>query len=442
MRRNHEISINSFGIGTHHPPGFMRNRKGCGDFLFLHFLTPYRIHVEERVHFREAGECIIFSPTAHQMYGSDGMAAFGNDWMHFSGAGVPAFLEYLEIPVNAVLRPASTAFVPKLLKAISQEIADHRANWEFGAELHAKTLLFELSRSINDVEFKRLAPRNEELHEKLNRLRLEMQARCTERWGIDRMVRQVHMSRSKFITLYRRLFSVSPINDLIGMRLNLAKQYLAATEMTVTEIAEMCGFGDVYYFCRQFRKKIGVPAGSFRKNGLEPNANEPDPDLVKLWKKGKSLKHRQRQYEKAESAAQAEPLQQASETRKAGRADKGEKAEKSEKVEKLGKAEKAGKTGEDWGRTEGGTGSEGEEGKDDEDGKEAANNEEREDGAKDPEGGKEVTTPPGSPAGAVTRRRNDNRRRLPSRHSAVPPGSSRFSVAGSPWSPAISGHPR
>lgn len=298
MRTACEINVNSFGIGTHHPPGFMRNRKGCGDHLFLHFLTPYRIHLNNRVLFREAGECIVFSPTAHQIYGSDGLTAFGNDWMHFSGAGVPAFLKYLEIPVNAVLRPGSSAFVPKLLQEISLEIAGHRVNWEFGVELHAKTLLFELSRAINDVEFKRLAPRNEELHEKLNRLRLDMQARCTEHWGLGRMLEQIHMSRSKFITLYRRIFNASPISDLIAMRLNLAKHYLSTTEMTVTEIAEACGFGDVYYFCRQFKARIGVSAVAYRKNGVEPRKN--DPELVKLWKKGKSLKHRQRKYEKME----------------------------------------------------------------------------------------------------------------------------------------------
>lgn len=295
MRQICEIKINSFGIGTHHPPGFMRNRKGCGDYLFLHFITPYRIHLKERVFFREAGECIVFSPTAHQIYGSDGMAAFGNDWMHFSGVGVPAFLKYLEIPVNTVLRPNASSFVPKLLKAISLEVSEHRANWEFGAELHAKTLLFELSRAVNDVELRRLAPRNEELHEKLNRLRLDMQARCTEKWGLERMLEQIHMSRSKFIALYRRIFHTSPVNDLIEMRLNLSKHYLLTAEMTVTEIAETCGFGDVYYFCRQFKRRVGVSAVAFRKNGVK--SQQDDPKLIKLWKNGKSLQHRQRKYE-------------------------------------------------------------------------------------------------------------------------------------------------
>jgi AraC family transcriptional regulator of arabinose operon len=287
------INVNSFGIGTHHPPGFMRNRKSGGDYLFLHFLTPYRIHLKERVLVREAGECIIFSPNMRQLYGSDGIAAFGNDWMHISGSGVQPYLKQINLPLNALLIPDSSVFVPKHLKEISQEISAHRDMWELGVELRVKSFLLELSRMVNGGGELRLVPKTEEMHELLNRLRLEVQARCTEKWDIERMLEQVHMSRSKFVTLYRKVFGASPVNDLIAMRLELARHYLRTTDWSVTKIAETCGFSDVYYFCRQFGAKTGTPPGKFRKIGVSPAVTDAD---AHIWKNGKGGARHSRRY--------------------------------------------------------------------------------------------------------------------------------------------------
>ncbi len=290
MPTSSAIHVNSFGVGTHHPTGFMRNRKKYTGFLFLHFLTPHRIHFGERVVFREAGECFIYTPNTPQHYGSNGLIAFGNDWMHLSGSGVLPLLKNLELPLNTPMNLGSSAFVPKHLQAIGLEISEHRLHWEMGVELKVRDFFLELCRAVNNDDKGRLAPRNEEMHERLNRLRLEMQARCAEKWSLERMLEQVHMSRSKFALYYRRLFKVSPLDDLIAMRIQLAKEYLETTDFSVTHIADTCGFSDVYYFCKIFKKRIGLPPGQYRKN---PISTAPTV-MSQIWKDGKPVRHQKR----------------------------------------------------------------------------------------------------------------------------------------------------
>lgn len=290
MPNSSDINVNSFGIGTHHPIGFMRNRKRCGDYLFLHFLTPYRIHLRERVHVRSAGECLIFTPNSRQHYGSDGITAFGNDWMHISGSGVQPLLKRMELPLNTPMVPGSSAFVPKLLREIGLEISERRPNWEFGVDVRVRNFFLELSRAVNGDEKNRLAPKNEEMHERLNRLRLDIQARCAEKWDLERMLAQVHMSRSKFTIFYRKIFNISPIDDVINMRLTLAKQYLETTEFSVTHIAEVCGFSDVYYFCRLFKAKNGISPGKYRSD----TPASTTAVTGQIWKDGKKLSHQRR----------------------------------------------------------------------------------------------------------------------------------------------------
>lgn len=260
------ISVNALGIGMHHPAGFVVNRpRGSGDFLFLHFLTTYRIRLKDRIHLNEAGDCIIYSPNTRQEYGSDGIISFGNDWIHMSGDALRPLLKELDLPVNELFTPRTAAFIPSMLREIRLELANHGLHWEFDVSLKVQKFLLELSRAVNGGHVVRLAPRNEEMHERLNRLRLVMQERCAEKWDLRRMAGQVHMSRSAFMTIYRNVFNRSPVNDLIDMRLNLAKRYLDESDKTVTEIAYICGFSDIYYFCRQFKAKTGQSPGAYRR---------------------------------------------------------------------------------------------------------------------------------------------------------------------------------
>lgn len=52
-----------------------------------------------------------------------------------------------------------------------------------------------------------------------------------------------------------------------AIRLYYAKEYLNSGYYTVTEIAEKCGFDDVSYFVRFFRKRTGTPPGTYKNIG-------------------------------------------------------------------------------------------------------------------------------------------------------------------------------
>ena len=59
----------------------------------------------------------------------------------------------------------------------------------------------------------------------------------------------VHMSVSKYINF---------------VRLEKAKDLLKETDLTVREVSDKVGFNDYNYFCRVFKKEVGMPATIFR----------------------------------------------------------------------------------------------------------------------------------------------------------------------------------
>ncbi len=52
-------------------------------------------------------------------------------------------------------------------------------------------------------------------------------------------------------------YGMSPKQYVLERRLSKAQQLLTESDLTVTQVAEACGFGGIYHFCRIFKEKTG-----------------------------------------------------------------------------------------------------------------------------------------------------------------------------------------
>lgn len=64
---------------------------------------------------------------------------------------------------------------------------------------------------------------------------------------------------------FKEIAGVSPVQYLIGYRIEQAQEMLRNTTKTVLEVSLDCGFENVSYFIRQFRKGVGKTPGTYRK---------------------------------------------------------------------------------------------------------------------------------------------------------------------------------
>lgn len=73
------------------------------------------------------------------------------------------------------------------------------------------------------------------------------------------------MPHNKFSSLFRKAFGISPKEYVVNVRIAHAKILLLTTEMTGSQIAFKCGFNDIYFFFRCFRKRCGMTPGKYRE---------------------------------------------------------------------------------------------------------------------------------------------------------------------------------
>ncbi len=71
------------------------------------------------------------------------------------------------------------------------------------------------------------------------------------------------LSYSHFKKLFISVYGMSPCKFVTKMRIDYAKELLIAGVYSISEIAEMCGFENVYYFSNVFKKNVGVSPKNF-----------------------------------------------------------------------------------------------------------------------------------------------------------------------------------
>ena len=83
--------------------------------------------------------------------------------------------------------------------------------------------------------------------------------------SIESLAAMCNMKESYFQRLFKEKYGVPPKKYITQLKLNHACDLLRLERYSVTEIAEMCHFSDVYFFSRHFKEHMGITPTQFVK---------------------------------------------------------------------------------------------------------------------------------------------------------------------------------
>ncbi|SDO65075.1 AraC family transcriptional regulator [Actinacidiphila guanduensis] len=84
-------------------------------------------------------------------------------------------------------------------------------------------------------------------------------------WTVRLLADTAHVSRSAFATRFKRTVGQGPLEYLTRWRLELGAQRLATTEQTIAAIADSVGYGSEAAFSLAFKRELGTPPGTYRR---------------------------------------------------------------------------------------------------------------------------------------------------------------------------------
>lgn len=169
---------------------------------------------------------------------------------------------------------ADDKFVVKCLKNVIKEYKQK----QLGYELAIKAGLFEFfTLLVRNYVSKMLTPQECDMRMRtLQRFKAVfeyMEKNFSERISIEDISAVANLSPYYFCRLFKDTTGRSFIDYLNGLRIDKAEQILKETDMNITETALLCGFDDINYFSKMFKRYKGAPPSRLRKRDDRQDSN-------------------------------------------------------------------------------------------------------------------------------------------------------------------------
>jgi AraC family transcriptional regulator, alkane utilization regulator len=103
-------------------------------------------------------------------------------------------------------------------------------------------------------------------------------------WSVPTLASRVGMSRSAFAARFTDLVGEPPMRYLTHWRLQKAAAMLRAADIGIDEIAGQLGYDSTVAFSKAFKRSIGIPPGTYRRqtHATAPNALRPTDGRLRV----------------------------------------------------------------------------------------------------------------------------------------------------------------
>jgi len=236
--------------------------KSNPNYSFIVFHNSATIEVDESLFDVSASSIFIRKPGASLLIKSLGNYSLSYSVLNFSGAEASKIFSISNAEPNLLLKPLQIHFTDSLLSKIKTELEHKGINWESVVCSYILELLSKTFRLCNHDFIEALPDHAQNLRD----LRSEIHENYFMNWKIDEMAKKMNLSTSRFASLYKSTFKISPTEDLIQTRIDQAKKMLSSSKVSVKKVSEACGFESVHYFHRAFKKRANLTPKHFQNS--------------------------------------------------------------------------------------------------------------------------------------------------------------------------------
>ena len=238
--------------------GFLIHRKeGYHEYTLLHFFNSVELRLGDQIIQTEPHAMILYNIGTPQYFKSN--EPLIHDWMHFTD---PAPDLFGALQPDTLYYPRTHSFITKTIRDLESEFYGTQYGKERLLQCKTEELFIQLNRAVFGVSAPAVSNETEKV---LRYLRGTIFSSLETPWTVEKMAKLVHMSPSRLYPVYKKVYGISPMADLINARINSAKNMLLFTSEKVEEIAWKLGYQNVTHFIRQFKKMVGCTPAVYRK---------------------------------------------------------------------------------------------------------------------------------------------------------------------------------
>lgn len=258
------MQINQIGINIRHEGKFVIDRpNGSGDFLFLIFQTRAKIVINKKEIEVQPDGCILYEKNEKQFYFSSGKT-YVDSYLHFDLSYYQ--LKKSKVPLNTLFYLKNSSEIIEILKLLSREQISESTNKNENSNL---LLCYLLSKIFDNKSDEPVSQKQNILNQKLIELRSQMYSNASLYKSVSDLAKEANVSLSHFKFLYTKQFGISCYDDLLTAKTMNAQHHLLKTDLSIKEIAILCGYENDTSFMRSFKKRTGKTPSEFRTKKLQ-----------------------------------------------------------------------------------------------------------------------------------------------------------------------------
>lgn len=244
-----------------HPDNFVFDMPDGHDcWLLVLTQTPAQFWVDGEMREYPAN-CAVLYPPRHRILYRACADRYANDWVRFDSA--EAWLTEAAVPVGIPFPLPDPGYCHKLFQLLVAENVLNNTFREASIDYLFQILFHKLQEASHYAE-------NSSRFPMLTELRRDIHNNPGYDWSVPAMAAGLHLSPGYLQALYKAMFGVSCMNDVIQCRIRFAKDQLIHSPHTIAEISSLCGYNNVEHFSRQFHKLCGCAPCTFRKTMRAP----------------------------------------------------------------------------------------------------------------------------------------------------------------------------
>lgn len=250
-----ELCINCVGA-VDDSVGFS-SRSVRNDYYMMYILKgSMNIEFDEFKGVISAGDLLIMRPGTEYVYYAEKGDGINYLWLHFTGSNAEKMIQNVSVPLNNICYCGQIGSMVEYWKKMFHEFVLNDKYFTQMTTTLFTEILTVFSRRINDFNEKN----------RLLKSVLYIHENYRKKIKVSFLASMENLSESHYRTVFARLFGESPMEYITARRIEAAEYMLENSDKKLTEISTLVGYNDVYYFGRQFKRKIGISPGKYRKN--------------------------------------------------------------------------------------------------------------------------------------------------------------------------------
>lgn len=173
------------------------------------------------------------------------------------------YLSSMNVPMNTPIELPDDFVISTALRSLKLQWDQAVSRRSELADIYMRLIFIELE-SIRNAKTS-AGQRHIPKYRQLKQLRDAIYSDPVSERSVDEVCGWLDISRSYFHRLYTAAFGVTFSQDVIAGRLDYAAELLTTTDMSVSAVAEKCGYESDAYFMRQFRQHRGCTPTEYRR---------------------------------------------------------------------------------------------------------------------------------------------------------------------------------